>query len=419
MNRIVLDGDSLITPEAIASEFVPARVDPDVGAFVEAKAEVALVLGLAHRQFEEGNNPVEVIQKLAAQIHRMRGRLDTSVWRALIPIVQNHPISKYFHQDPFTRWSFEKPRGYSGDAQLLDFIYRHPSVEEAIANASPLGQILYSYTSLQSAPVAVRERRDLLTLHVDEVAAARGPGTEILTIAAGHLREADASSALREGRLKRWVALDQDPLSVGSIARDFRGTCVEAIHGSVRGLLTRGYEIGRFDFVYSAGLYDYLAHKVAVKLTQKCMELLKPDGVLLFANFAQDIFDDGYMETFMNWPLLLRSEADIWNIINASVDRNRVDASVHFGANGKIIYATIKNRSQSRVAPMQEILGRADRFEVVMEPTDHWLVWDIVKDLPAECDGVDLFGLSHTDALMYCERLNRSGLSQYQVDSYR
>jgi hypothetical protein len=46
-------------------------------------------------------------------------------------------------------------------------------------------------------------------------------------------------------------------------------------------------------------------------------------------------------------------------------------------------------------------------------------VWDIVKDLPAECDGVDLFGLSHTDALMYCERLNRSGLSQYQVDSYR
>ena len=107
----------------------------------------------------------------------------------------------------------------------------------------------------------MRERRDLLTQHVDEIAAARGPDTEILTIAAGHLREANGSIALREGPMKRWVALDQDPLSVGSMIRDFRGTRVDAIDGSVRGLLTNAYKLGQFDFVYSAGLYDYLPAK--------------------------------------------------------------------------------------------------------------------------------------------------------------
>ena len=121
----------------------------------------------------------------------------------------------------------------------------------------------------------------------------------------------------------------------------------------------------------------------------------------------------------MRWPLLLRSESEMWDIINASVDRNSVDASVHFGANRTILYAAIKNRSESRMAPMSSILGRTDRFEVVMEPTDQWLVWDIATDLPAEFEGLELFGLSHGEALKYCERLNRSGVSHYQIDSYR
>ena len=296
MDRLELDGESLITPETIATALASAEVVSD-RAVLEAKAELALVLNLARQQFEQGKDPVGIIFNVVAQLHKMRARLDPPVWRVLVPIAQGHPVAEFFLQDPFTRWSFEKPRGYSGDAHLLDFIYGHPSVDEKIANATPVGKALYGYTKHGFSPVAVRERRDLLTLHVDQIAAARGPEAEVLTIAAGHLREADASAALREGRLKRWVALDQDPLSVGSIARDFQGTRVEAIDGSVRGLLTRRYNLGRFDFIYSAGLYDYLSHNVAVKLTQRCLEMLKPGGLLLFANFAQDIFDDGFMET--------------------------------------------------------------------------------------------------------------------------
>ena len=228
---------------------------------------------------------------------------------------------------------------------MIDFIYGHPSVAEEIATASPLGRTLYDYTKNAPSSVAVRERRDLLTRHVDAIAAERGPETEILTIAAGHLREADSSVALRERRIKRWVALDQDPLSVGSMVRDFSGTCVEAIDGSVRGLLTRSQELGQFDFIYAAGLYDYLAAKVAVKLTQRCLEMLKPNGVFLFANFARDISDDGYMETLMNWALLLRSDVVMWGIINASVDRNAVNARLEFGENRNIVYGILQKRS--------------------------------------------------------------------------
>ncbi len=342
--KIAFDGESLITPAAINTELSSSITDMHYEQLATGRVEIALALKIAQQQIQEDQNPALIIHRLIGSLHEMRRKYHHNVWQELIPIVQNHPVADFFHQDPFTRWSFMKPRGYSGDAQLIDFIYGHPSVADEIAKASPLGKELYGYTSQSPSPVAVRERRDLLTRYVDEIATEKGPGTEILTVAAGHLREANNSVALREKRIKRWVALDQDPLSVGSMVRDFNGTCVEAIDGSVRGLLTKSQTLGKFDFIYAAGLYDYLADKVAIKLTQTCLDMLKPNGVFLFANFSRDVDDDGYMETFMNWALLLRSDVEMWNIINASADRNSVEARVEFGENRHIVYGTIRKR---------------------------------------------------------------------------
>jgi hypothetical protein len=340
--RIVLDGESLITPEAVAADIAATHPDVRQDRFATASAELGLILHTARQWFQAGRDPADTMRWTVRSLHAARNRYDRGIWRALVSMAQQHPVAGYFHQDPFTRWSFDKPRGYSGDARLLDFIYRHRSVADDIAAATPTGRALYAYTGYYPSCVAVRERRDLLTRHVDAIAAERGGEAEILTIAAGHLREADRSVALDKGRIGRWVALDQDPLSVGSIARDFSGTPVEAIDGSLRGLLAGSYALGRFDFIYAAGLYDYLAPRVAVRLTRCCLEMLKPDGLLLFANFSPEMTDDGYMESFMDWALLLRSEADMWGIVNASVDRNLVEAKVEFGANRNMLYATVR-----------------------------------------------------------------------------
>lgn len=340
-----LDGESLVTPQAIAAERVAAPDYFDREQLQTGRAALALVLSIAQQQFQNGTATAQIIARTAQSLHDIRMKYAPAIWQQLIGEAQAHPVADYFLQDPFTRWSATKPRGYSGDAQLLDFIYGHPSVADEIANSTKLGLELYDYTKDASSSVAVRERRDILTQHVDEIAGSRGPGAEILTIAAGHLREANKSQALAEGRLKRWVALDQDPLSVGSIARDFAGTAVEAIDGSVRGILNGKHALGTFDFVYASGLYDYLNDKVAIKLTQKCMQMLKPHGVFLFANFAEDIVVDGYMETFMNWALLLRTGEDMQRIITASTEAGTVQSHIRYGANRNIVYGLIRKLS--------------------------------------------------------------------------
>lgn len=339
------DGESLITPETISDEIFDTRASNFEEKFLLAQADVSLVLNLAHQQFVNGRAPQDIIHNVAGQLHFLREKYHSGVWREIIPIIQDHEVSDYFLQDPFTLWSFEKPRGYSGDAQLLDFIYGHESVQDRIAAASPLGMALYEYTKDASSSVAVRERRDILTKYVDQIAASVGNDAEILTIAAGHLREANRSVALAEAKIRRWVALDQDPLSVGAITRDFAGTCIEAVDGSVRGILSGRQQLGTFDFVYAAGLYDYLVDKVSIKLTRRCLDMLKPGGTFLFANFSQDIGVDGYMESFMNWALLLRTEEDMWRIINASIDPEAFEAEVFFGENRNIVYGVIRKKT--------------------------------------------------------------------------
>lgn len=343
--KLNFDGHSLITPEAMQNEIFAGQVAEGDTQFDVAKQDLLLSLTLVQQLIDAGAEPQTIVHRTAGVLHHLRHKFHPSIWRELIPVVQEHPTADYFHQDPFTRWSHEKPRGYSGDAQLLDFIYGHPSVDGYIAQSTPAGLEIYDYTKHASSSVAVRERRDLLTRYVDKTAMRCGEKPEILAIAAGQLREANQSVALRDGRLRRWVALDQDSQSIGSITRDFAGTAIEAIDGSVRSILSRHHKLGQFDLVYAAGLYDYLIDKVAIKLTERCLEMLKPGGEFLFANFAEDITVDGYMETYMNWALLLRSEDDMWRIIQAAADPDEFNSEVFFGENRNIVYAVIKRRS--------------------------------------------------------------------------
>lgn len=61
------------------------------------------------------------------------------------------------------------------------------------------------------------------------------------------------------------------------------------------------------------------------------------------------------------------------------------------------------------------MLEEMDRFEVFMDPTNLWTVWDNANELPAEHRGLVLIGLSHSAAWMHCRSLNESELSQHQL----
>jgi hypothetical protein len=182
----------------------------------------------------------EAMRELVPGLSALRNKLAPPEWLAFKQHWEHHPAATFVLQDPFTNWSHKKPRGYSGDATLIDFIYGHESVAEKIAATSELGRSVFQYTQSAPAPIAVRERRDFMANLVDRAALERRQKIDVLSIAAGHLREAKQSAALEAGMIARWVALDQDVESLRNITR---ANSVQPFQGNVRGLIARKYSL--------------------------------------------------------------------------------------------------------------------------------------------------------------------------------
>jgi hypothetical protein len=242
-------------------------------------------------------------------------------WAAIARACLSHPVSSLLHQDPFTYRAYAKPRGYAGDAVMMDYIYGLGEAGEAARNATPLGRAIFQYINACSSAKAVRYRRQLIAGLIDQ--AASGKRARVLAVAAGHLREVELSSAVQNGQLEEFVALDQDEASLAVVARDYGHLGIRTLPGSVRQILSGKAKTGQYDFVYAAGLFDYLSGPVAAALICRMFEMTRPGGMMLIPNFLTGVRDAGYMEAFMDWRLIYRNQSDMMALA-AALPRNPV-----------------------------------------------------------------------------------------------
>lgn len=292
----------------------------------------------------EGYDPF--ISELIDFLGLMKDSFKEKTWReAVLPAAREHKVAALVHECPFTRHSYLRPRGYPGDAGLLDFVYRHPVARPLEGAATAGGRSVMAHTVNVTACEAVRQRKEILARTIDEVARLR-PGAEVLAVACGHLREAESSLALREGRVSRLVATDQDPVSLETVAayRDTISPAIEVRNLSVRHFIAAKHGLGSFDLVYAAGLYDYLEERLAARLTRSLFGLLKSGGRLLVPNFRTGVREEAYMEAYMDWYLLYRSRAEI-EAFAAEIPASAIARTAYFeDASGLIGYLEIERR---------------------------------------------------------------------------
>lgn len=235
-------------------------------------------------------------------------------WTSQLHTCLQHPLRQLLHQDPFTRHAFDKPRGYPGDAELLDYIYGHDEGWELPAGTSDLGAAIHQFTIRSPACEGVRTRREFIARMLDDLVV-RVPRPEVLAVASGHLREASLSSAVRRRRIGRLVALDADRESLGVVERCYGGYGVEPLAASVREVLNPKRVFGTFDLIYTTGLLDYLTQSTARRMAEALFGMLRPRGRLVIANFLPGIDDLGYMESYMGWELIYRTRLEMLDIL--------------------------------------------------------------------------------------------------------
>lgn len=277
---------------------VAVRADPDVGGLLDDIRRCVLA-----------GQGAEGMRLLQAELRHLRLSFAPESWAQIVARCQAHPLRKLVHEDPFTARAFDKPRGYPGDAVMLDYVYSPerlgPTPEMSRSGALVWAGIVGSQTSQ-----AVRARRHLIARMIDRTAM-RIPNSRILCLAAGHLREAELSQALQSGRVGELLAVDQDPLSLAVIARDYAALPVRTMPGNVSQLATDTLPLGDFDLVYAAGLFDYFHDARATAVLRQMLAFTRPGGEVLIANLLPAHDAIGYMEAYMDWKVVPRTAADL------------------------------------------------------------------------------------------------------------
>jgi hypothetical protein len=283
----------------------------------------------------------EHLERLRATLGELRRKGTDDSWEIVRAWLRAHPVWSLMQQDPFIRRANEKPRGYPGDAVLIDYIYDTPSVKAEIAALPAQAAVVHDFATSAAAPRAVRYRRQFAAKTIDEVALSRGAGTRVVSMAAGHLREAELSDAAQAGNVE-FVAIDQDAESLETIRRSMGSIKVETIEGSVRQILAGKLRIPDADLVYALGLFDYLQQPVAKRFAELMLEAVRPGGVMLIPNFLPGIGDIGWMESFMDWKLIYRRDAEMLDLLNdwALVSR----AEIHRDPDHNITFLKVYRR---------------------------------------------------------------------------
>lgn len=209
----------------------------------------------------------------------------------------------FLSADPYTQWGLQKPRGYAGDATLMDFAYGHAAVGDMIDTSSPTGREIYKFTSSAQQAESARLR---LKLICDELAqyALTDPGGGVTSFASGHARELEALPAATKEKLGLFTAIDLDAEALKTAQRSawgmpFMSARRNAVTGDMSDLQPSG-------LVYSLGLFDYLPDAYAQRILRKMWELTRSGGSLVVANLATDAANLGYCEAIMDWWMVTR-----------------------------------------------------------------------------------------------------------------
>ena len=212
-----------------------------------------------------------------------------------------------------------KPRGYAGDAVMMDMLYDNKFVGRYAFN-----KLMHKHPVEHAAAQAVRNRRVLVPRMMREQLAATDhrPFT-VLSVACGPARELEDFFLSDDDYDRLEVTLldqDEEALAAARLMIDVLGQRkarplnVRWVNDSVRTLL-RSRDLaarhGRFDFIYTMGMFDYLTPPVAKALMAKLYDLLQAGGTMVVGNFHASNASRYYMAYWLDWVLYYRTEAEM------------------------------------------------------------------------------------------------------------
>lgn len=234
---------------------------------------------------------------------------------------------------PFLYRSFHKPLGYAGDYEMVNMICRDP-----LEGSTLFAKIVNLWFLRQPPAEAHRNRIQYLVDRLSEVTlhlSQNGRTARILSVGCGPAREVQrflAENPLADRAQFRLIDFDKETVeytrgTLDSLKRKHsRSTQLEVIRKSVGQILKEaGLMIGRpaadqYDFVYCAGLFDYLSDPLCRRLSNVLYSWVAPGGLFVSTNVDVSNPRRLTMNYIMDWHLIYRNSGQFASLRPDSLD---------------------------------------------------------------------------------------------------
>lgn len=234
-------------------------------------------------------------------------------------------IGQFVYGAPFASRAYNKPRGYAGDYEMMNHLYRNEMV-----GATLFDQCMHKYFIDEPAGNAVKNRGAYLEQKIKEVVKTKGSGKKIkiLSIASGPAMEQQLfvrNNPEFHGLNIEFHCIDQDEESLKHAQRQMLTIDRQVQSGfkfryenlAIRNIIGKGIEEKDYDLIYSAGLFDYFTEPVAQATANQMLNAIKPDGHVIIGNFSKENPCVPFMEYVLDWVLIYRSKEDLKNMFTA------------------------------------------------------------------------------------------------------
>jgi extracellular factor (EF) 3-hydroxypalmitic acid methyl ester biosynthesis protein len=251
---------------------------------------------------------------------------------------------------PFARRTFEKPLGYPGDYEMVNMILRNGYEGDSL-----FGKIVHHWFVRQPPALAHRNRIKYLTerIELEAYRVARGGGTaRVFNFACGPAVEVQNffRSSFSEKVELTLADFNAETLDyVGRMLGKIKGllrvqTAVHFQKKTVYQLLKENFKAtggkAQYDFVYCAGLFDYLPDTTCKQLMDVFYEMTAPGGLLVATNVAPSNPLRHGMDHLLDWHLIYRREPDLRAVRPGKADDDYV--SVRTDATGVNLFLEVR-----------------------------------------------------------------------------
>ena len=237
---------------------------------------------------------------------------------------------------PFVYRTFQKPLGYAGDYEMVNMMFREP-----YEGGSLFAKMINTY-ALQLPPIIAHRNRigylvDRLTEETLRVAR-QNRVAKVFNLGCGPAQEIQGFLA-KDGLCERvdftLADFNEETIAhttkvLGDLKKGYgRNTRIQLVRKSVQQILKQADRVihrsaaEQYDFVYCAGLFDYLSDKVCRRLMDILYAMLAPGGLLLATNVDAHPAR-GEMECFLEWHLVQRNATQMMSLAPVAARRDDI-----------------------------------------------------------------------------------------------